>query len=205
MEERAGTILKPSLAEKIEQDFQEMLSWLPKRVSSILDIGSGYAYIDDHLIRHYGGAGYGGAALAVHLLDGDKTVPSVGKERIGYREKTRAWGDRNVGVQRLQAEFPACRVYGHPPDPSLRIPCDLILSRRAWGHHFPIATYIRLADRSLRPGGRIITDIRLGRGHYEDSLTAFRAYGFQVIADNIEVRSGRSVKCRRMVLGRWGG
>lgn len=191
--------MKLSQADRIEQDFQAMLPWLPKRVSSILDIGCGYGHIDDHLIRHYGGQGYGGIGLSIHLLDGDETVLSVGKERTGYLAKTKPWRDRNVAVSRIKNAFPACQVYGHPANPNLTIPCDLIISRRAWGHHFPIATYIGLADRSLRHSGRIITDIRLDRGRDTDGLGAFQSYGFRVVSGNIELRSQ---KCRRVVLGR---
>jgi SAM-dependent methyltransferase len=190
---RSSVKLAPE--EKVRQDYDAMAPWLPESVSSILDIGCGYAHIDDYLLRHYGGAG-----LDLHLLDGDEDIQPIAKERTGYLVKTpRPWRNRNVAIERLQKAFPECRVHGHPADPSLTIPCDLIISRRSWGHHYPIKAYIGLADRSLRPGGRIITDIRLGRGRDSDNLEAFRSCRFKIIAENIEVRS---MKCRRIVLGR---
>lgn len=170
--------------------FLALQPWLPSTVSDILDIGCGNCpRLDVHLARHYGGA------ATMHLLDGDRRIPPIGKEQVGFRQSTKAWKDRFAGVAYLRDRVPDCRIVDHPPDPQRDIPCDLIVSFRAWGHHFPIGAYLDLARFSLRPGGRIVVDIRAGT----DGLDVLRDGGFELISPNLELRS---LKCGRWVLAR---
>jgi hypothetical protein len=185
---------REALEQRIAEDFETIKPWLPESVSDILDIGcGGLPLIDIWLARHYGGN------INIHLMDGEERIPPVKKEQVSYREKTKAWKSRHDAVAVVRAEMPECNVYGHEPNPKLKIPCDLIISRRAWGHHFPISTYIELADSSLRPAGRIITDIRTGRGRDAIGFKTFNEYGFRPISGNIEMRSS---KCGRWVFSR---
>jgi SAM-dependent methyltransferase len=39
---------------------------------------------------------------------------------------------------------------------------DLVISLIAWGFHFPLSVYLDEVLRALRPGGRIIVDLRSG-------------------------------------------
>lgn len=180
---------REELAARVEADYRAMKPWLPESVSDILDIGCGFPLIDVWLARHYG------EAVTIHLMDGEKRIRPLGKEQVGFQEKTIPWKSRHIAVKTMKQDVPGCKVEGHQPDPKITIPCDLIISRRAWGHHFPIRTYVNLADRSLRKGGRVILDVRIGR----DSPAVLEKRGFRVLADNLELRS---VKCRRIVLER---
>lgn len=184
-----ATYAREELHARVKADYEAMKPWLPEHVQDILDIGCGYPLIDTWLARHYEGD------VTVHLMDGDERIRPIGKNQVGWQKKTQAWKSRHAAVEFLRQEVPECLVEGHPADPSLTIPCDLIISRRAWGHHFSIGMYLDLADRSLRPDGRIITDIRIGT----DGIEAFQNAGFRAISPNIELRS---VKCYRLVFSR---
>lgn len=176
-----------SILKRAEIHFNLIKDWLPAKVSSILDIGSGPAGIDVWLARHYG-------AIEINLLDGDRHIEAIGKNQVGFRAHTEAWKDRNEGARLVREHAPDCVVKGHPPDPSLTIPADLIVSLRAWGHHFSVETYIGLVERSLRPGGRLILDIR----NSTDGLAVLDKHGF-ISAANI---SSNSEKCLRYVIER---
>ena len=177
-----------ALERRVEEDFDAMRPWLPETATDVLDIGCGsYPLIDMWIARHYG------SGIAVHLMDGSDIIP--GGKGAGFSYQKKPYNSRFLGLDFLQTRLPETRLYEHLADPSSTIPSDIIVSRRAWGHHFSIQTYIQLAKRSLRAGGRIITDIR----NRTDGLSIFRRHGFRTIVDNIEVRS---TKCRRVVLSR---
>lgn len=180
---------REALHARVKADYEAMKPWLPRGVSDILDIGCGYPLIDTWLARHYG------EGVTVHLMDGEARIRPKGKEQVGFQKNTKPWKSRHAAVEFMRQEVPECRVHGHAADPSLTIPCDLIISRRAWGHHFPVAIYADLAARSLRKGGRIILDVRLGR----DSPAPLEKRGFRILSDKLEVRS---IKCQRLVLSR---
>jgi hypothetical protein len=196
MEECEGTVseitdeAKLAHYARVQEDYKALKGWLPESVSDVLDIGCGLPVIDMWIARHYGER-----RIIFHLMDGDERIRPIGKNQIGYQKTTKPWKSRYRAIAFLSKEAPGCEVLGYPGDPSLTIPCDLIISRRAWGHHFPIQMYLDLADRSLRPNGRIITDIRIGT----PGVKAFEARGFKVLCDTLEVRS---VKCKRIVLSR---
>jgi hypothetical protein len=175
--------------DRVKEDYEAMRPWLPENVRDVLDIGCGLPLIDVCLAQHYG------KGVKFHLMDGEKRVRPIGKEQVGFQESTRPWKSRHTAVEFFRHNVPQCEVQGHKPDAKLTIPCDLIISRRAWGHHFPVRTYISLADRSVRKGGRIILDIRIG----SDSPALLEGRGFRVLSDQLEVRS---VKCKRWVLER---
>jgi hypothetical protein len=196
MEECEGTVStmrsesKRAHYVRVQEDYEALKLWLPEKVSDVLDIGCGLPVIDMWLARHYGGKG-----VTFHLMDGDERINPIGKNQIGYQKITEPWKSRYRAIEYLSKEAPGCEVMGYPGDPSLTIPCDLIISRRAWGHHFSIRMYMDLVDRSLRPNGRIITDIRIGT----PGIETFEARGFKVLRDDLEVRS---IKCKRIVLSR---
>lgn len=174
---------------QVEEDYFAMKNWLPEKVKDVLDIGCGNPpRIDVWLGNHYG------ANTNIHLMDGEKRIRPIGKEQVGYNKHgTQPWKSRHEAVLFLQDRLPNCKIYSYPANPSLLIPCDLIISRRAWGHHFPVKTYIALARASLRREGRIVVDIR----RETDGIETFERSGFKVISPNLEVRS---YKCHRWVL-----
>lgn len=173
---------------RFERDYEGMKPYLPAECKAFLDIGCGSGRVAEHLCRHYGGK------PIVHLLDGDQRVEPVGKEQVGFETSTHPWNDRSVAIKHVQSYFPLATVVGHPPDPDLTIPVDLIVSTLSWGHHYGVDRYLGLALRSLRPGGRLILDVRSETG----GLKQLTSGGFRLIATLPE----KTVKCRRHVLER---
>lgn len=177
------------LVSRAEAKFAALLPWLVKEaggITSVLDIGCGLALMDV-LLWQTMGSGY---PRIFHLLDGDGTQAP----RDGFHQDTEAWADVNLGVKMLMANCgSSIKVFGHHASPSLVIePVDLIWSFRAWGHHFPISVYIELVKRSLKRGGLVITDIRLGT----DGVDVMQANGFKVVGNKID---DTSKKCQRLV------
>jgi hypothetical protein len=191
-----------------ERDFaaayESLRPWLPGHAADVLDIGCGHADIDVFLARHYLALN---GRINIHLLDGDEADMALRDQRKAYAPHPRPWNNRSLGVKTLQDNVPECTVYAYPPDPSLTIPCDLLISTRSWGHHYPIAVYGGLAKRSVRRGGRIITDIRTRLPGNRNAalpdtrgeIAALERLGFRVISKNIELHSQ---KCIRLVFER---
>lgn len=167
----------------LEQQFQRLRHFLR---GTILDIGCGLAGIDALAARH-------GLAREFHLLDGDGTGPKV----QGFSSYAPApWNDVRIGAEVVATNAPpGVEIRTHAADPTLTIPADVILSLRAWGHHFPVSVYAGLARRSLRPGGRIIMDIRRGSGGIADMAEA----GFAIYSHIPDP----SAKCDRWVFRSW--
>jgi hypothetical protein len=72
---------------------------------------------------------------------------------------------------------------------------DLVISLRAWGHHFPVVVYIDLVRRLLKRSGIVILDIRNGT----DGIEVMTEAGFEVLRRI----SDSSIKCQRVAF-RWG-
>lgn len=136
---------------KKRESFEELLPHLPKRCSSFLDIGCGHGGFAVHLARHY-------ETAICNLLDGDELNNAA--QVSGWNEHTPTpWRTSRLAAALVRAYWTGeIRAFG--PDPSLTIPCDLIVSQFSWGHHYPIAVYLPLVLRSLAPQGVVIVDIR---------------------------------------------
>ena len=152
---------------RFERTFNDMRSWLPEEVTNFLDIGCGAGGIAIHVARHYRRA-------TAHLMDGD----AQGIARA-WRTDGMAWRDVNRALAAFAKHCPGIAVRAWPPDPELTIPCELIFSNCSWGHHYPIETYLGLVVRSLKPGGTLIVDLRLGE-HAQ--------HGREVLARHFEPR-----------------
>ena len=147
-------------AGRYEHTFQTMLPWLPPAVRDFLDIGCGYGGVAMWMARHYPDA-------IAHLIDGD------GSDKwVGYRADGQAWSDVKLAARLFEKHCPGREVHAHQPDPAQTIPCELIWSNVSWGHHYQIETYLDLVLRSLRSGGTLIVDLRIGEvgAHGEDVL-----------------------------------
>lgn len=155
---------------RFERTFESMKPWLPAQVENFLDIGCGLGGVAIHVARHYPGA-------VAHLIDG---AGEIGKW-TSYREDGKPWADVRVAVRLFRKHCPAAEVLAHPPlDSAVVPPCELVYSNCSWGHHYPIDTYLGLAGRVLKPGGRLIVDLRLGRvGEY--GAAQLEAHGFTLV------------------------
>ena len=144
----------------VATDLAMIRAWLPRRISSILDIGCGMAGIDLLLYRHYGGS----ANLRLLLLDSDDSrLPAYG---FGDRQEfysalslsRRMLVDNGVPAEAIHL-LDVARGGTVPSDP-----LDLVVSLASWGFHYPVSTYLEEVHAALRPGGRLILDVALGRG-----------------------------------------
>lgn len=171
----------PYYTQRVREEAEQLRPWLVP-VERFLDIGCGLGLIDVLIAEITG-------ARSVHMMDG------VGdqKERVmGYNDGTKAWADVGVGA-RLVAENTPAKVTAHVADPTLTVRVDLIVSFKSWGHHYSIHQYLPLAQRSLKPGGRVIVDLRNGKGGRE----VLEQNGFKVVGSFIA-----SPKCARTILER---
>lgn len=150
--------LKQQYAQDVAADYALIAPYLPAKAAATLDIGCGMAGIDVLLWRHYGDP-------VVNLLDGtgDTAV------RILFHPTMSPYNSMPVARALLEANgVPPKRIVEWAPDPSLTPPpCDLVVSLLSWGFHYPVATYLPLVERCLRPGGRLILDVRRGVGGLE--------------------------------------
>jgi SAM-dependent methyltransferase len=118
-------------------------------VRSILDIGCGLAVVPALLARDLD-------LREVHLMDGDGT----GERFADYREIGLPWNDVQTGLDMVCANVgDDTHVFALHANPAATIPVDMIMSLKSWGLHYPVATYMGLAARSLRNGGILVIDL----------------------------------------------
>lgn len=160
---------------RYERTFLSMKPWLPASdVNNFLDIGCGLGLIAAHVAQHYPGA-------TAHLIDGEEWQ----EKWTGYKDAGRPWADVKLALQLFAKHFPGSAVRAHTPDPLGPTigPCEVIYSNASWGHHYPIETYLELVLRSLKPGGTLIIDLRIG--HVGEHGRAVLAKHFEHVT-NIE-------------------
>ena len=147
--------LRQLYAEDVARDYELIRPYLPAKAAATLDIGCGMAGIDVLLWRHYGN-------LVVNLLDGTGDT----EVRILFHQTMSPYNSMPVARQLLEGNgVPGNRIVEWAPDPALTLPpCDLVVSLLSWGFHYPVSTYLPLVGRCLRPGGRLILDVRKGQG-----------------------------------------
>jgi SAM-dependent methyltransferase len=150
--------LKQRYAEDVAQDYEMMKPHLPERAAAMLDIGCGMAGIDVLLWRHYGNP-------IVNLLDGTGHTDV----RVLFHQNMSPYNSMRVARRLLEDNGIAAEsIVEWAPDPALKLPsCDLVLSLLSWGFHDPVTTYLPLVEHCLRPGGRLILDVRKGFGGLE--------------------------------------
>lgn len=120
-----------------------------RKFDDVLDIGCGYAGTDALLAMTGGSATF-------HLLDGT----GAGSRQQWTHGNPEPWHDVEDGATVVRMNAPEAAVLAYPADPNLTIPADLIMSLKSWCHHYPAHVYLGLVQRSLRPGGLLVVDIR---------------------------------------------
>ncbi len=176
-------VSKQAFENKSYRDFDTIKEWIPNRTDSILDIGCGIGGVDIPLAWYT-------KCSCVTIIDGDGT----GGKKTSYSAESEAWADRELARSLISYNV-ECEVRAFPPDPSLTIEADLIISLKSWGHHYPVNVYIDLVKRSLRPLGRVIMDIR--RRRRTDGRGVMESAGFRYLDTTYE-----TPKCYRMVFER---
>lgn len=165
-------------AARVERDMAELRRWLPQQLTSVLDIGCGFAGIDVLL-------SFAGPIKRFYLIDGI----CHGERVAGFQKSTVPWNDVNLAAQLLRDNV-VCDVTAMTVPPPLPQPVDLVISLKSWGHHYPVAEYLDFVHKSLRTGGVLILDIRKETtGHDELKVAGFKLMG----------RAGGTAKCDRLV------
>ncbi len=150
-----GGAVRRAFNRDMAREYEEILPHLPRRAVAILDIGCGVGGIDVLLHRHYG-------TPRLYLVDRTETE---GKVFYGFAERGAFYNSFDATRRLL--------VTNGIPEPALRFrevgeecrldipePVDLVLSLISWGFHYPIGVYADQVRALLRPGGRVILDVR---------------------------------------------
>lgn len=117
---------------------------------SVLDIGCGLGTIPTILALKY-------SLRVVHLMDGDANQ----EKRNDFRVNMQPWNSVHAAAELARLNLPdTVQVIPHVANPDLTIDIDMIMSFKSWGVHYPISTYLPLAQRSLKSGGLLLIDIK---------------------------------------------
>jgi SAM-dependent methyltransferase len=152
--------------------------YLPRApVGGIADVGCGMGGIGLFLAAHYLEAGC--TSFEVTLIDGDASVRGIGGHRpagyVSFSADNTPWNDATATADRFcqfgfnaRAMTPAAYHWGG---------CDMIVSTRSWGFHYPVDAYLPQALACLQPDGVIALEIRHGTSGVEKMEEYFRLVG----------------------------
>lgn len=152
-----GKAVRRAFNRDMTGEYAEIVPHLPRRAVAILDIGCGVGGIDVLLHRHYG-------TPRLYLVDRTETT---GRLWYGFEEKGAFYNSfdatRRLLVKNGVPE-PALRFREVGEECRLDVPesVDLVISLISWGFHYPVPVYADQVRALLRPGGRVILDVRKG-------------------------------------------
>lgn len=177
--------VKQGFAADMQREYADVRVWLPERPTAILDIGCGLGGIDVLLFDHYH------RDPDLHFLLLDKTEVSSTIEH-GFKAQEEFYNSLALTREILSSSgiptesLTTIEVHDNT---EIEIPelVDLVLSLRSWGFHYPVSTYLDCAYGWLKPGGRLILDVRLGTNGLEEIEAKF---------GNATVISDTKKKCR---------
>lgn len=178
--------IRSSYQHMMTLEYASLREFLPVKAEHIIDIGCGLAAIDVYLYRHY----QGNPALELFLLDKTKltAMPRYGLKASDEFYNSQAVAERLLRLNGVPAN--QIRLVEATADYALpNFEFDLVLSLASWGFHYPVETYLEPVWRALRPGGKIVIDVRAGAGE-EDAL-AKRFGRLRVLA---EPWDGRAIR-----------
>lgn len=140
----------------MQSEAASLLPYLPSPCERILDIGCGVAGVDAYLSRSLQGE------VDIYLLD--KTQVD---SRVYYKFERQGsfYSSLDVARRMLQENgVPSERIHTEEATEDGRVQAapglDLAISLISWGFHYPVATYLEQVYTLLRPGGRLILDVR---------------------------------------------
>jgi SAM-dependent methyltransferase len=145
----------------MQRETATLLPFLPEPCANVLDIGCGIAGIDVLLYRHLGDR-----LRTLHLLDKSAVARNI---FYGFGAAGAFYNSLPLARRVLVANgVPADRIRlieaTDANDVPVDTPLDLVISIISWGFHYPVATYLEQVHARLRPGGRLILDVRKDQG-----------------------------------------
>lgn len=151
----------------IEDTYQSLVPFLPKRCDRFLDIGSGLGGIDVAVAKHYGFE-----RVTIHQLDGIEEPSVVVRQDQPFNNFAVAADFLVTNGVRAHAHWgPEAR----PTYQAGRY--DLIMSFASWCFHYPPSEYLDMVRECSRRGTVLIIDVRSARPMWENTLVkAFGSY-----------------------------
>jgi hypothetical protein len=160
----------------MEQEFASIEPHLGGDLNTIVGIGPGVAGLEVLISRSISNAG----ARPPKIILIDKT--GIDPIHFGFHSIAAVYNSLDLSRQSLT-------MNGHPDDLVETVEAenasnlldeysrqvDLVTSLIAWGFHFPTDTYLSLVAQLLRPGGRLIMDIRKGTDGKEKLRATFKS------------------------------
>lgn len=155
-------------AEACRIDFEAMRPWLLK--GDVLDIGCGLATTSTMIAKYCGGK--------LHLLDGT----GMAERRINYGPTMEPYNDRSMTELMLSANG-ITNFEWHDIGATELPVVENVVSLISWGWHYPVSTYLEAVAKALPIGGRLILDLRPGKGgeveldKYFEHIANYRGFG----------------------------
>jgi SAM-dependent methyltransferase len=155
--------IKTGYKDKMRSEYLSIRDSLPKKCSSILDIGCGVAGIDVLISKHYKGK------PTFYLLDKTKIEKSVFYD---FKPRGAFYNSLDIAKKMLiQNGISERCVHCIEATDSNQIDThckvDLVISLISWGFHYPIETYLDIVYDKLTEGGSLILDVRKGTNGIE--------------------------------------
>lgn len=157
---RRKQIIKGYVAGMV-QEYDDLSVHLPEKASAILDIGCGLGAVNVPIHNHY----HNDPNLRFYLLDKTAVAPSIS---YGYREsRNEFYNSLDLARTILSRNgIPDRNIFTLDADENHTIDVpeqvDLVFSLISWGFHYPMSTYLERVHQILKPGGRLIVDVRRG-------------------------------------------
>ncbi|MEN9605041.1 MAG: hypothetical protein RJB39_726 [Candidatus Parcubacteria bacterium] len=136
-------------------EFLMIKHFLPAQCTNMLDIGSGLSAYNVYVSEYY--------KNQVHLYLLDKT--QIDRKTHFYFQDTASFYNSLIEAKLLlvdngvpEKNISTMEVTGSNDIPNQKF--DLVLSLLAWGHHFPVSTYIDKVYSNMNDGAVLILDVR---------------------------------------------
>lgn len=160
-----GTVMwKEAYDDRIERVYRSMLSALPKKCESILDIGGGMSGIGARLCEHYGGE------PLIAVLDGKNSLAVVDKHREPFNNATQTFRFLKANGVKKQTFY--------APDEEIDQTFDLVISTQAWCFHIAPEVYLDKVSKALGSRGAVIVDWRAEKYEWLEQLR--NAFGIEL-------------------------
>lgn len=156
--------------EEIEQEYKGIAPFLSDQCESWLDIGCGIGGIDYFLWRHFTQDENSSNRPEIYLLDRSQTEQKVW---YGFKNSSAFYNsfeatksflvDNGIDADRINTR-------NATDDNKIEIEqeLDLVISLISWGFHYSVETYLDRVHQLLKPGGRLIIDVRKQTGGFDE-------------------------------------